>query len=401
MSPASADEPSPPAGVHRRVAAGALDALLLGLGFGLLSITELALASQQETDIALYAWVFVLAPLYFALYHAYGTGATPGQLELRIGLRDARSGERPSLARALARSLLGLVFLATIVPALVELALLCSGRSLRDRLTRTRVETIRLHGKAPQLAEPTAPELTAIFEPEAGTRRYLRRGWALLRARPRLVLGPVAAVYAVLFAVAVVLGLLLVADSDDIFVLFFYVQLVVALLASGVFWAQAVLVTAVEQARVGGSTSVWRTLVLTSRRANALSAALVGLLLVAASTVLTSFLTTPVLARLALIAPALVLEDTRVLGAFGRSWQLTRGQTWRLVGLLVLSGGILGLGASILSGLLAPAGDSVAGAIVAVAVLGVAFVVLLAWVGAAWSLVYEDARRVRPPGAAS
>ncbi|HXG74978.1 MAG TPA: RDD family protein, partial [Gaiellaceae bacterium] len=151
-SPASAEEPSSPVGADRRVAAGVLDALLLGLGFGLLSITELALASEQEADIALYAWVFALAPLYFALYHAYGTGATPGQLELRIGLRDARSGKRPGLARALARSLLGLVFLVTVVPALVELALLLSGRSLRDRLTRTRVEAIRLHGKAPQLA---------------------------------------------------------------------------------------------------------------------------------------------------------------------------------------------------------------------------------------------------------
>jgi hypothetical protein len=392
---AARESPSDTASAGRRFAAAALDAALLGVGLAFVLGTELALAPEDEWTLFLYGWLLVFAPLYFALYHAYGTGATPGQLELRIGLRDATGGERPTLARSLARAYLGLLFLVLVLPALADVLAMASGRSLRDRITRTAAVGITLSGKAPELAAPTVPELAAVFEPPPGTRRYLSRGWTLLRARPRLVVGPVAAVYAVLATVAAVLGFLLVADSGDPWAILFFAELVVLLLASGVYWSLAVLVVAVEEIRVGARVSVWRTLTIASRRANALSVALVGILFLAAASAYTFFLASILLGRLTLVAPALVLEDTRVLGAFRRSWQLTRGQTWRLFGLLLLSGALLAATVGVTLALIAPAVESAGAAVVVLVLLAIAFVVVLAWVGAAWSLVYEDSRRRR------
>lgn len=392
-----------PASASARVAAGLLDAGLLLVALGFVLGTELAFASETEQDLFLYGWFVVFAPLFFALYHAFGTGATPGQLELRIGLRDTVTGERPGLSRAVARAYLGFAFLVLVVPALIDLLVLAGGRSLRDRITRTTAVGIALEGKAPELAGPTVPELVAIFEPPAGTRSYLGRGWALLQARPRLVLGPVAALCAVLVAIAVVLALLFTDSVDeDTFATFgLFASL---LLVSGAYWTQAVVVTAVEELRVGDPrASVRGTLVRASRRANALTAALLVLLLLPWVVLLTLFLALPVLGRLTMVAPALVLEDTRVLGAFRRSWQLTRGQTWRLLGLLLLSyfsfGAVVWGANLVMAPLSVAVGDAAAG-VVGVVLSGIALVVALAWLGAAWSLVYEDARRALPPGAA-
>lgn len=391
-----------PGDAGRRVAAGALDGLLLGGGLALILATELALASPDQSELFAYGWFVLFAPLYFALYHAYGTGATPGQLELRIGLRDARTGERPSLPRALARSYLGFLFLVLVVPALADLLATTTGRSLRDRITRTTAVDIALAGKAPELAGATVPELAANFEPPAGTRRYLQRGWALLRARPRLVLGTVAAVYTVLVAIAAILAFLLVADWPDPWTIVAYVSLLLVLLGSGVYWAQAALVMAVEEIRVGGAdASVWATLGRALRRVNALSAALAALLLLAALAPYTLLLSLVVAGRLVLVAPALVLEDTRVLGGFRRSWQLTRGQTGRLFGLLLLSGLLLmaaAWAATLAAGIVSALGGGPVADGLGIGLGMAAFVVVLAWLGASWSLVYEDARRALPPG---
>jgi hypothetical protein len=53
--------------------------------------------------------------------------------------------------------------------------------------------------------------------------------------------------------------------------------------------------------------------------------------------------------RLALAPPVVVVEDVRGTKAIGRSWRLTKGSFWRLLGLLILSGLIAAVGALIIT----------------------------------------------------
>ena len=389
----------------RRLAAGLIDALLLVGGIVLVLATGLAIGTEEEVSWALLAWTLLFAPLYFGLYHAFDNGATPGGLELRLGLREERSQSLAGPARAIARAYLGLVFVLLVLPAVADMVeLLRSGRSLRDRLTGTALVRIPLAGPEPELREETAAHLRAIFEPPAGTRAYLRRGWALLRARPRLLVGTVAVVYGFLVALTVLLAVLFVADTPgDLESATVWLLIAMALLGSGVYWTQAAVALAVEEVRAGLRAPVLGTVVRSTRRANALSAALVLLLGFA----YLAFVVFPLLllaGRLTLVAPALVLEDRRVLGSFRRSWQLTSGQAFRTLGLLVLGGALLV--AAPWAGVLAAYPLTLLGGpevlawvafAVSVGVAIAAVVAVLAWLGAAWSLLYEDARRRRPP----
>ena len=392
----------------RRLAAGAVDAIVLSAGAALVLGTELAIASEEEVEWALAAWTLFFVPLYFGLYHAWELGGTPGQLELRLAVRDVQTHARPTRARALARSYLGLGFAVLVLPAAVDiLVLVVSGRSLRDRITRTAVLPVALAGTVPELAGATVSDLQSIFEPPLGTRRYLRRGWALLRACPQTLLGSVAAVYGVFVAVLLVAAFLVVADSpDDAWGAAVFLVIAMALLASGVYWTQAVMVLAVEEVRVGARASIGRTLRRAVQRANALSAALVLLLALAAAACVL-LLPALIAGRLALVVPALVLEDRRVLGAFRRSWELTAGQTWRALGLTLVSVLLLGAVPFAVDAIPLPLADGLAEHAGVVGWIGVAglsipplaaFALVLAWLGAAWALVYEDARRRRPPG---
>lgn len=396
-----------PAG--RCFAAGALDGALVLGALALVLGTELAVAPEAETTVFAYGWFVVFAPLYFALYHAYGTGATPGQLELRIAVRDAETGARPSLGRSLGRAYLGFLLILLGPAWIVDLLLLgTTGSSLRDRLTGTRVVRIALTGTAPELGVSTTPELLPLFEPDAGTHRYLARGWTLVRARARLLVGVVAALYSVVVAVALVLAFLLVADLSDFELLFTYILLAPVLLASTIYWVQAGIAVAVEAVRVGHEDdSIWGTLVRGSRRLNALSAALLLLLPIAFAAMYFPWLLFTLLlaGRVTLVAPALALEDTRVLGAFQRSWQLTRGHTWRTLGLLLISALILLVALAVVigsTGAVAASTSSLASAAVAgilvLVLTGLPFVWLLAWIGASWSLLYSDLRRGPAPG---
>ncbi|MGE5690711.1 MAG: RDD family protein [Pseudomonadota bacterium] len=390
-----------PAPAARRAAAGSIDALLVVGALALVLATSLAVATDEAVAWVALGWALLFAPLYFALYHAFDTGATPGQLELRLGLRCAGSDERPSPARALGRAYLRLLFWLLLVPAVADLVVLAaSGRSLADRLTRTTVVRIALDGPVHELVEPTVPALREVFEPAAGAGSYLARGLSLLEARPRLLLGPVVVVYGALLVLAIVLGLLIVADTPaDPEAVLFFVEAALLLLVSGVYWTQAVIVIAAEDARTGRNPPLRRVVARAVRRTNALSAVLALLLVVALllQPLLPAFL---LVGRLTLVAPALVLEDRRVFGAFARSWQLTAGRTWRTLGLVLVSGLLLTVGPTLFAIALGAA-VAAAGAPwvwpVGLAAYAAAFLVVLAWLGAAWSLVYEDARRLVPP----
>ena len=389
-----------PAG--RRIAAAALDVLLLLVALGFVVLTELAFASESQQDVFTWGWTLVFAPLFFALYHAYGTGATPGQLELRIGLCDARTGAHAGLGRTILRAYLGCAFLVLVLPAVADFFAMLSGRSLRDRITRTSVVRIELAGQAPELVGATIPELIPIFEPAPGTRQYLRRGWRLLRVRPRLVVGTVAALDAVLLAVAAILAFIVAADYSLEGAIVFFAFFAIVLLAAGIYWAYAALVVGVEDLRVGGpDASVWATLVRASQRVNALTAAL---LILIPLLVLGSYLFFPMLlvGRIALIPPALVLEDSRVFGAFRRSWRLTEGKTMRLFGLYLLSSAVLWavVVAAVTLVYAAAAIQATVGLVAGTVLAASLFVVALAWLGAAWALVYEDARRLQAQAAA-
>lgn len=386
--------------VRRRLAAGVVDTLLL-LGV-LMLVLGFELSTESLANWALTAWALLFVPLYFGLYHAFDAGGTPGQLELRVGVRRAGSEDRPSFVRALWRAYLGLAFAVLVLPVLVDVILLtATGRSLRDRLTGTTVVRVALAGSAPELSAPTTPELLELFEPEGLERSYLRRGWSLVCRRPRLLIGSVASVYVVLVSLVVALAFLLVADApDDALTLMFWFVLALAILGSGVYWTQAAMVVAVEEVRVGRPASVARTLRHAATRANALSASL-ALILGFAYLGIVFVLPLVLLGRLTLVAPALVLEDRRVLGAFGRSCRLTSGRTWRSFGFVLLSLALLcalPAAALLAAGLLLGVGEGSSwAALVPVAGAAVAFVVGLTWVGAAWSLLYEDARRLHPP----
>jgi hypothetical protein len=53
--------------------------------------------------------------------------------------------------------------------------------------------------------------------------------------------------------------------------------------------------------------------------------------------------------RLSLTPPVVIVEDVRGTRAVGRSWRLTKGHFWRLLGALILSGLIAGVGALIIT----------------------------------------------------
>lgn len=54
-------------------------------------------------------------------------------------------------------------------------------------------------------------------------------------------------------------------------------------------------------------------------------------------------------ARLGLAAPSLLLEDRGPAAAITRSWQLTRGSFWRVLGVLLLASVIQGIGAAVIT----------------------------------------------------
>jgi hypothetical protein len=74
-----------------------------------------------------------------------------------------------------------------------------------------------------------------------------------------------------------------------------------------------------------------------------------GIVLVLAGVAGAIALTLLLTVRWALAAPALVLEKAPVLTALRRSWRLTRGSFWRVLGILLLTGIIVSIGQAVIS----------------------------------------------------
>jgi RDD family/Membrane domain of glycerophosphoryl diester phosphodiesterase len=395
----------------RRAAAFALDTALLLAGLLLVLFVGATIANAEEADWVALMWVVVVAPLYFALYHAFGgpeggPGATPGQHELSLCLRDTETGDRLRLRRALLRSYGGLLAAVTVFPLLVDLLGLVAkggGRAWHDGLFRSAV--VRVRSAEPTLADrpPTTPELSAVFAAGGPLRARTRQ---LAQIRYQELMRPVSVLYLGLVGLATVLVPMMVADLDSNALadgLAMWTVLSFLIFFSGIYWTQAVLVTAVEAARIGERVSTARLIRRASEHANALTVAFLLLAALLFPVFYTAFLLLPLAARFALVVPAIVLEDAPVLKAFGRSWQLTRGKTARAFLLLLASGAIvgatvslaLGVAFGIVSAVIPDAGLWVycLGAAVALVLSSLLVSLVLTRVGSAWCLFYYDSCR--------
>lgn len=408
--PATTAAVSTDASSPRRAAAFVLDLVLLAAGLLLVLFVGVTIANAEEAEWLALMWVVVVAPLYFALYHAFGgpeggPGATPGQHELGLCLRDIETGERLRLRRALLRSYGGLLAAVSVLPLIVDLLALAAkggGCAWHDRLFRSAV--VRVRGVEPTPADrpPTTPELSAVFAAGGPLRPRAR---ALARVRYRELMAPVSVLYLGLVGLATLLVPMMVADLDSNAAasgLVLWTGLSLLIFLSGIYWTEAVVVTAVEASRTGEHASATRLIRRASEHANALTVALLLLAALLLSAIYTLFLVLPLVARFGLVVPAIVLEDMPVLKAFGRSWQLTRGRTWRALGLLITSGAAVGLtvglALSVTFGIVAiviPDAGLWAyclGAAVVLSLAGVLVSLVLARVGSTWCLFYYDLR---------
>jgi hypothetical protein len=418
LSETAERSPLPRASLAQRAGALVLDGVVLSAGFVGTILLELSLFDDTVLVWLFLVWLLVVTPLYFALYHAFGgpergPGWTPGQHELGVCVCDARTGGRIGLGRALARSYGGLLAVLLVVPLLLDLVSLVTSperRAWHDRLSGSTVARVPGFGVPPADWPETVEGLGEVFEPAgAPGRQAFGRARLLVRGNRRLLVGSTLAAYVGLMALAAVLAPLLVADLGDEWAeadaLFQWLVISFALFTSGVFWTQAVLATATESIRSGeGPRSVGAVIRASSYRANALTVALLPLALLVLWTLGWIF---PVLllARFAMVVPAIVLEDTSSLGAFRRSWRLTSGRTGTATGLLLASGLALAVAIGLAAGLatavvaaLLPDAGAVASAVGIAAALGVAAVpvsFLLARVGCAWCLFYHDLRRAQ------
>ncbi len=401
----------------RRLIAFVLDVVVLGVGLGAALALGVSLVDEGVVDWLVACWLLVVAPLYFALYHAYGgpergPGWTPGQHELGICLRDMSTGGRLPVSRALARAYGGLAATVLVIPLLADLVSLLArpeARAWRDRLSRSEVARARSTEQT-TIAMPTAASTAELFEstgrPGDGVLPRARR---LLAAEKRVLFGSTMLLYLGLLGIAALLLPLEVSDwsggTDDVWLLSMWLAIAVLLFISGVYWAQATVACAVEAIRTG-ETGITLTEIVrrAARRANALSVSVVLLVAVSALSPYLLFVPLFFVARFALVVPSIVLEDETVLGSFGRSWTLTRSRTFSTIGRLLASVAVLAFAL----GLVVFAGISIAwavlpddvgvstagiGAVAGLALAAVPLSALTALVGTCWCLLFYDLRR--------
>ncbi len=412
--PLPAEPGGAPAGLGRRAAAFTIDVVVLVGGALVLPYTAIDILDATVLSWLVVAWVGVFVPWYFGLYHAFGGperryGWTPGQRELHIVVADRTTGSRLPLARCLVRAYVGLIEIVLVVPALIDVLLIAAAddrRGLRDRLTGGQVMQAPVPAWA---APPTSPVTAAAFlPPPAGPgREAVRRGAALARDHRYLIGGSVALVYGGLMALSLIATAIFAGDyaGDDLLgAISLGISYLAMLLGAGVYWTAAVIATAVEGIRTGEAGLTPRVVVRRSmQRLNALSAVFVVLIPIVAAAGYLAVLVAPLLlpARLALVVPAVVLEDRGVGTALSRSWRLTRGRSWRSLGLLALTlaalGGVFLIAFIVITALLqsltfASLTQLIVFGVVAVLLTAAPVCWLLTVYGTAWTLYYYDLR---------
>jgi hypothetical protein len=408
------------ASLTRRLVAFVVDLIVLTAGFVAALALGVSLVDEGVLAWLVAAWIVVVAPLYFSLYHAYGgpergPGWTPGQHELRICVRDERTGGRISVGRALARAYGGLLAAALVVPLFIDLVSLMASpdaRAWHDRLSRSEVSNARALPLSTVATTPTVDAQRALFDVDGrpGTALF-GRARRLLAANVRSLVGSTLLLYLGLLGIGAVLVPILVSDyagtPDDVWLLATWLLVALALFASGIYWTQATLAVSVEAVRTGDRDVTLTELVRrAARRANALSVAVILLVGLLVLTPYTMFLVLLLVARFALVVPAIALDDETVFGAFGRSWRLTRRKTFSVLVRAVVTVGVLAVGFALaaLAGIFlawAVTPDEIGvstlalSAIAGLALASVPLSALTALVGCAWCLLYYDLR----PGA--
>lgn len=216
--------------------------------------------------------------------------------------------------------------------------------------------------------------------------RVMREAWDLYRAHLRHLATIGFVFYAALAAVSMVLVLLL--DETGLWISLF-------ISFAAVFWLQGALVEAVADVRGGRSDlSVRQTFERVGRRINVLSVA--GVLAsfgVGLGLVIFIVPGLVLLTMWALIVPAIMLERSGALAAFGRSRQLVAGYGWNVFTVIAVTA-VLMIAASLVVGLLLrPLPDWLEG----LATNLVSNTFFAPYVAVAWTLVYYRLRELKEP----
>jgi uncharacterized RDD family membrane protein YckC len=138
-------EPTPverPARAAERAQAAAVDALLFG-ALSALVVYFTGRAARADLGALVSSWPGLAAylgllALFYAGYFTGTTGQTPGKLLTGLRVVGA-TGRPPGYPRAMARAFVGLLGTALVGLGLLPMAFDPAGRTLHDRLFRTRV----------------------------------------------------------------------------------------------------------------------------------------------------------------------------------------------------------------------------------------------------------------------
>lgn len=393
-----------PVGLGRRMTAAAIDLTLLIVAWLWVLATGLSIGTDDEVALLLGVWLVVIGPLYFALYHSTGTGATPGQRECGIAVRGAASRDaRVGVLRSLGRAYLGLL----VVVPLISVIGFRDGATWIDRRTRSRVYPLNTPSETPVVWAPTVEHLIDLFEPSA-SQAVWRRARRLVALHRRELVRSVLVVYAGLVSLSALLAPLFISDIglgfEGAFELLFWIVVSLLLFISGIYWKQATISTAVEAIRRGETIGTAEVVGRTARHVNGLSVAqlLLLVLLGLGQVPLLGLAVLYYFPQLYFAIPAITIEERHVHAAFGRSWRLARNRRFSIAWRLWLSSTVTflivgfsaGLAVTLAFELVADASPVVLVGAIAIGLAAACVPVswALALIGAYWALLHHDLR---------
>jgi hypothetical protein len=225
----------------------------------------------------------------------------------------------------------------------------------------------------------------------------LSRSWALYRrffAQLVLTAVPVFVVLGLLDAILSTLG-----DDDAVLGVVFWALVSLAISIVGYFWLQGALVEAISDIRDGrADLSVGQVYERVRPRLPALIAAgLVAGIAIAFGLILLVVPGLFLLTRWALVAPAVVVERRSAGEALSRSWELVKGHSWTMFGIILVTAILSGIASGIISALFVFLPDFLGtwmGSVVANSLT--APFVALAWTNAYFALVGDASPAAEP-----